>query len=228
MALTVKICGLSTLDTLDAALQLGTDMVDFVFFAKSPRHIALEKAAGLSALVRDRAAKVALSVNADDALLEAIIENLHPDLLQFHGSETPERIAEVKARFGLPVMKAIGISDLPDLVRARMYEPVADWLLFDAKASKDARHPGGNGLAFDWSLLHNHGLSKPALVSGGLDPDNVAAALEITGLHGVDVSSGVESAPGVKHIEKIAAFIANARAAYKRLNGSPAGGSMMK
>jgi phosphoribosylanthranilate isomerase len=211
MSLTLKICGLSTPDTLDAALAAGADMVGFVFFNKSPRHISLERAEQLGARAGPNALKVALTVDADDATLSAIIASLKPQLLQLHGKETPQRVFDVRARFGLPVMKAIGLSQKADLAAIRPYETVADWLLFDAKPAQDSALPGGNGEPFDWSLLRDLKLAKPWLLAGGLRPDNVASAIGISGAPGVDVSSGVESLPGVKDIGKIQAFIANAR-----------------
>jgi len=197
-------------------------MVGFVFFAKSPRHISFEQAAALNPQVAGRAQKVALTVNADDETLAVIVSSLQPDLLQLHGAESPERVREIKARFGLRVIKAIGVSEAADLARAQDYED-ADWLLFDAKPPKDARHPGGNGLAFDWNLLHLYQGRPQAMVSGGLDPSNVADAIRISGLSGIDVSSGVESAPGVKDIHKIVAFVAHARAAYGTQSKKSAG-----
>jgi phosphoribosylanthranilate isomerase len=213
MSFLVKICGLRTVETLDVALAAGVDMVGFVFFARSPRHLALAEARTLSRHVRGRAAIVALTVDAPDAVLADIIEAAGPDLLQLHGSEPPARVAEIRRRLGRPVMKAIGIAGPADLAGIPAYDAVVDRLLFDAKAPKDARHPGGNGLAFDWRLLAGLDARKPAMLSGGLDPSNVADAIGITGITGVDVSSGVESAPGIKDPERIAAFVAAARAA---------------
>lgn len=218
MSLLVKICGLSTPETIEAALAAGADELGFVFFPKSPRHVELEQAARLAAQVGSRAGRVALSVDASDPVLAAIIEALRPDLLQLHGRETPERVAEVRARFGVPVMKALGISGARDLTAAQDYLPVADRLLFDAKPPRDAQLPGGNGVSFDWRLLAGLDLPKPYMLSGGLDPANVATALAVTGAPGVDVSSGVERRPGVKDPALIHAFVAAARNA-----ASPAG-----
>ena len=223
MGLTIKICGLSTAETLEATLCLGVDMVGFVFFAKSPRHISFESATVLGAQVKARAQKVALTVNADDAVLQQICFSLKPDLLQLHGNETPERVKHIREYFGLPVIKALGISGSSDMLQVDDYAPVADWLLFDAKPPKDASHPGGNGLAFDWTVLQGRSFDRPALLSGGLDPDNVGAAIEISGLTGVDVSSGVETRPGIKDINKISSFVAQARAGYARRAHSRAG-----
>ena len=214
MGLTIKICGLSTAETLDAALRLHVDMVGFVFFAKSPRHVSFETAALLGAQVKGRAQKVALTVNADDAAVQAICDSLKPDILQLHGHESPARVAEIRALFGLPVIKAIGISGADDLMQVAAYEPVADWLLFDAKPPKDAKHPGGNGIAFDWTVLRGRSFARPALLSGGLDPENVAGAVAVSALDGVDVSSGVETRPGIKDINRMTSFVAQARAGY--------------
>ena len=211
MAPLVKICGLKTPETLAAALDAGADMVGFVFFPKSPRHIDLTTAETLGRQAAGRALKVALTVDADDTALAAIIAALHPDLLQLHGHETPDRVAAVRARFGLPVMKAIGVATADDLKDVQAFAAVSDRILFDAKAPKDAAHPGGNGLAFDWSLITGLDLSIPSMVSGGLDPANVAEALRRTGAQGVDVSSGVETAPGQKDPAKITAFVQAAK-----------------
>ena len=216
-ACTIKICGLSTAATLDAALAAGADMVGFVFFPKSPRHISYDTARALGGQARGRAGIVALSVDADDAELGAIAEALRPDLLQLHGRETPERVAAIRARFDLPVMKAIGVTSRADLAQIPAYAAAADRLLFDAKPPADAALPGGNGRAFDWTLLRGLDLPVPHMLSGGLDPGNVAEAIRITRALGVDVSSGVESAAGVKNADKITAFVREARAAYKML-----------
>lgn len=211
MAPLVKICGLKTPETLAAALDAGADMVGFVFFPKSPRHIDLTTAETLGRQAAGRALKVALTVDADDTALAAIIAALHPDLLQLHGHETPDRVAAVRARFGLPVMKAIGVATADDLKDVQAFAAVSDRILFDAKPPKDAAHPGGNGLAFDWSLITGLDLSIPSMVSGGLDPANVAEALRRTGAQGVDVSSGVETAPSQKDPAKITAFVQAAK-----------------
>ena len=221
MSAIVKICGLSTAPTLDAALAAGADVVGFVFFAKSPRHLSLDDARALARRVGGRARIAVLTVDASDEALRAIVAAVAPDDLQLHGAETPARVAELKGMFGLSTIKAIGVSAAGDLARAGAYAKVADLLLFDAKAPRDARHPGGNGVAFDWRLLAGLDLAEPWLLSGGLDPDNVAEAIAVTGARGVDVSSGVESAPGVKDIDKIEAFIAQARAAFARAAAIP-------
>lgn len=212
MSLAVKICGLSTRETLDAALDAGADMVGFVFFPPSPRHIALETARELGRLVRGRARKVALSVDADDATLAAIVEALQPDILQLHGHETPARVAEIKRKFGREVMKALPVERAADLAVLPDYATIADRILFDARPPKGATRPGGLGAAFDWHLLENLDLTLPFMVSGGLHAGNVAEAIRVTGAHGVDISSGVERAPGVKDVEMIREFIRSARA----------------
>jgi len=212
MSVLVKICGLSTPETLDVALTAGADMVGFAFFPPSPRNISLEAARALGLRVKDRAKTVALVVDADDALLEQIIGALKPDMLQLHGHETPQRVAAIRESFGVPVMKVLAIETKADLAAIAPYAGVADRLLFDALPPRDATRPGGLGKPFDWHLLEGLDLPVPYMLSGGLDPDNVAEALRITRAPGVDVSSGVESAPGVKDPEKIRAFIRAARA----------------
>ena len=217
MSLIVKICGLSTSGALDVALDAGADMVGFVFFAPSPRHLAFDTARTLGERVRARAQKVALTVDADDALLEAIVESLAPDLLQLHGREPPARVAALKRRFGLPVMKAIAVAATADLAAAAAYAGVADRLLFDARAPREATRPGGLGRPFDWNLLENLQAGVPFMLSGGLDAGNVGEALRITRAPAVDVSSGVERAPGEKDADKIRAFVRAARDAAARM-----------
>jgi phosphoribosylanthranilate isomerase len=217
MALTVKICGLNAPQALDVALETGADLVGFVFFAPSPRHLALDTARALGSRVQGRAGKVALTVDADDETLAAIVESLKPDMLQLHGVETPERVTAVRARFGLPVMKALPIAERKDLARIELYKTVTDRLIFDARAPRDATRPGGLGTPFDWTLLKNIDPGIPFMLSGGLNAGNVAEALRITRAPGVDVSSGVERAPGEKDADKIRAFIRAARAAEAAL-----------
>lgn len=217
MSLIVKICGLSTPETLDAALAAGADMVGFVFFPPSPRHLDLASARSLGAQVRGRALKVALTVDADDTTLGNIVETLRPDLLQLHGKETVARMRDIRQVFGLPVMKAIGVETAADLTPLAGHAAVADRILFDARAPKEATRPGGLGQPFDWHLLENLDLKIPFMLSGGLTADNLADALRITRAGGVDVSSGVERAPGVKDVEMIRAFIRAARTADIRL-----------
>jgi phosphoribosylanthranilate isomerase len=212
MSLLVKICGLSTPETLEVALEAGADMVGFVFFPPSPRHLSLEAGRDLGRQVKRRALKVALIVDADDAMLDNIMDALAPDILQLHGKESVARLRDIKQRFGRPVMKALPVATSADLAVLPGYAAVADRILFDARAPKDATRPGGLGAPFDWHLLQNLDVSLPYMVSGGLHADNVAEAIRVTGAGGVDVSSGIESAPGVKDPEMIKAFIRAARA----------------
>jgi phosphoribosylanthranilate isomerase len=213
MSLTVKICGLSTPETLDAALEAGADMAGFVFFPPSPRHLQFDLARALGERVRGRAQKVALTVDADDAFLQSIVEALRPDIVQLHGSESVAQIAAIRRKFGLPVMKAVPIAVKDDLERIATYAAVADRLLFDARAPREATRPGGLGNTFDWHLLKDVQSRVPFMLSGGLDAGNVGEALRITRASAIDVSSGVERAPGVKDIDKIKAFVRAARSA---------------
>lgn len=208
----VKICGLSTAATLDAALDVGADLVGFVHFPRSPRHVSLEDGARLARQARGRAERVVLLVDPDDAGLAAAIEALDPDLIQLHGRETPGRVAEIGRLSGRPVMKALGVAAAADLAALPAYAAVADRLLLDAKAPPGSDLPGGNGVAFDWDLLRTVALPAGTMLSGGLHAENVAAALARTGLSAVDVSSGVEVRPGEKDPIRIAAFVAAARA----------------
>lgn len=203
-----KICGISTPATLEAAVASGAGYLGFVFFEKSPRNLTIEKAKPLMQSVADGICKVALSVNADDATLDALLETLPIDMLQLHGQESPARVAEVRSRYGLPVMKALGIADAGDLALIADYVPVVDQLLIDAKPPRGADLPGGNGLAFDWRLIAGRRWAVPWMLAGGLTPDNVAEAVRLTGAAQVDVSSGVETAPGVKDEALIRAFLA--------------------
>jgi phosphoribosylanthranilate isomerase len=212
MSLIVKICGLSTRETLDVALQAGADMVGFVFFPPSPRHLSLETARDLGKQANGRASKVALTVDADDATLANIVEALQPDILQLHGKETVARLRDIKQTFGLQVMKAIAVETSADLAPLPGYAAVADRILFDARAPKEATRPGGLGAVFDWQVLENLDLKLPFMVSGGLHAGNVAQAVRVTRAGGVDVSSGVERTPGVKDPEMIQSFIRAARA----------------
>ncbi len=214
MALEVKICGLKTDRAVDAALAAGADLVGFVFFPKSPRDVSLDEAVRLAARARGRAKIVALAVDPDDTLVAAIAERLAPDLLQLHGRESPERVAAIAAASGLPIMKALPVAEAADLAVVPAYVPHVARLLFDAKPPKTPEAlPGGNGLSFDWRLLRDLDPGRPIMLSGGLDPSNVAEAIAISGVAAVDVSSGVERAPGDKDPERIAAFVRNARAA---------------
>lgn len=209
----VKICGLKTAPALDAALDAKADFVGFVFFPASPRHVELGSAHALGERVQGRAKKVALTVDADDASFAAIVATLKPDLLQLHGKETPERVFELRARLGLPVMKALPVETATDLAAAAAYQDVANWLLFDARAPKEATRPGGLGRPFDWNLLKALDPGLPFMLSGGLEPGNVGQALAITRAPAVDVSSGVESEPGVKDASKIRDFVRAVREA---------------
>lgn len=207
----VKICGLREVAHVEAAARAGAAYVGFVFFPKSPRNLSVEVAQRLALCVPPGLAKVALTVDADDAMLDALIDAVPLDMLQLHGHETPARVAEVRTRYGLPVMKAVGIADENDLPQLLDYSLVADQILVDAKPPRGAALPGGNGLAFDWRLLAGRRWLRPWMLAGGLTPENVAEAIRLTGARQVDVSSGVESAPGVKDSDRIAAFIAAAR-----------------
>lgn len=207
----VKICGLTRSQDVSAAVMAGASYVGLVFFEKSPRHLSIDAAASLAGEVPLGLAKVALTVNADDAMLDAMLAKVPVDILQLHGSESPDRVADIRARTGLPVMKAVGVASAADLPALDAYASVADMLLVDAKPPKGATLPGGNGLAFDWQLIAGRRWAVPWMLAGGLTPDNVAEAVRLTGARQVDVSSGVESAPGTKDAEKMAAFVAAAR-----------------
>jgi len=217
MSLLVKICGLKTPETLDAALDAGADMVGFVFFSPSPRNLGLEAARLLGERVKGRAKKVALSVDASDAELAAAIDALKPDMLQLHGKEAPERVASVRSRFRLPVMKALPVETRADLSPVHLYAKVVDWLLFDGRAPRGASRPGGLGKSFDWRVLDKLNPGVPFMLSGGLDAANLAEALRITRAPAVDVSSGVERTPGEKDPDKIRAFVRAARDAERAL-----------
>jgi phosphoribosylanthranilate isomerase len=218
MALAIKICGLTTPDALDVALTAGADFVGFVFFPPSPRNLGLEAARTLGAQVQGRAGKVALTVDANDDTIAAVVAALQPDMLQLHGKETPDRVVAVRTRFGLPVMKALPIATRADLASIRVYSDVVDRLLFDARPPAEATRPGGLGVSFDWTLLRDIKPGVPWMLSGGLDAGNVAEAIALTGAPGVDVSSGVERAPGEKDVGKIRAFIRAARMAEAPLD----------
>lgn len=207
----VKICGLSTPESLEWAISASADLVGFVHFARSPRHLSVEAAAALVRLTAGRAKTVVLTVDADDALLDHVVATIRPDFLQLHGREAPGRVAEVRQRWGLPVIKALGIGTAEDVGAARAHVGPADLLLYDAKPPKEANRPGGLGVTFDWSLLN--GAPSPFLLSGGLDPTNVGDAVRRVRPAGVDVSSGVESAPGQKDEARIRAFVKAARMA---------------
>lgn len=210
----VKICGLNTADAMQAALLARADLVGLVFFPPSPRHVAVDDAVAIADYARGFAAIVALTVDADDALLGEIMAKVNPDMLQLHGSEPPARVAEVRERFGKPVMKAIKVATREDADEALAYLDIADLILFDAKPPKGADRPGGHGATFDWTLLDGVKHKVPFMLSGGLTPENVAEAIHATGATVVDVSSGVESAPGTKSPALIRAFIAAAHSVH--------------
>lgn len=203
----VKICGLRTVADVAAVAAAGAAYAGFVFFPKSPRNLTVEAARVLALAAPEGLAKVALVVDAEDAVLDAIVEGVPLDMLQLHGHESPERVAAVRARYGLPVMKAVGVADEGDLAALFDYATVADQILVDAKPPKGADLPGGNGLSFDWRLVAQRRWLRPWMLAGGLTAENVAEAVRLTNARQVDVSSGVESAPGVKDAGKIAAFV---------------------
>lgn len=211
MSLLIKICGLKTEDTVAVAVEAGADMLGLNFHPKSPRYVTPERAAMLAMLARGRSAIVALAVDPSDAVLSELLSTVSPDLWQFHGQEVYERIRDVRAVYGLPVMKAVGVAERADLAALDIYQHVADQILVDAKPPKGAALPGGNGLAFDWTLLLGRVWRRPWMLAGGLTPDNVALAVRSTNARQVDVSSGVETAPGVKDEGLIRAFVAAAR-----------------
>lgn len=210
MSVAVKICGLNDEDTIDAAIEAGADYLGFVFFDKSPRFVSAERAAELTQFI-EGVKKVGLFVDPDDSLLDEVLSHVRLDLLQFHGAETPERLERVRAEFGLPVMKAVAVESAADLEAAAVFAEVCDMLLFDAKPPKGAVLPGGNAVSFDWTILSGFKARLPWMLAGGLAADNVAEAIRVSGAKAVDVSSGVESAPGVKDAAKIAAFIKAAK-----------------
>ncbi len=209
----VKICGLKTHQSVAAAVDAGAAYLGFVFFPKSSRNIDIKTAADLARAVPAGICKVALVVNANDHALDALLAAVPVDMLQLHGAESPERVAEIKQRFGLPIMKAVGIADESDLFKLDEYARLVEQLLVDAKPPKGYGLPGGNGLAFDWRLIAHQKWRVPWMLAGGLTPANVAEAVRLTGAEMVDVSSGVESAAGVKDLDKIAAFVKAAKGA---------------
>jgi phosphoribosylanthranilate isomerase len=208
-----KICGINDAPSMQAAAAAGADFIGYVFFPPSPRAVTPAQAAALSALVTGGPQRVGLFVDAEDALIAAVLAALPLDILQLHGEETPARCAELRARFGLPVMKALGIAGVADFAALDAYAPVVDRFLLDAKAPPGAPLPGGNAAPFDWTLTKGRAIARPWLLAGGLTPGNVAEAIAVSGAPGVDVSSGVERARGVKDAGLIAAFVAAARAA---------------
>lgn len=211
--LSIKICGLSTEDTMQAALDAGVDMVGLMFFPKSPRHVTLSEACKLADMARGKADIVAVTVNMDLDGLSRINELVQPDWFQFHGQETPESCAAAKVMFRTKVMKAVSVSEKADLEQAAFYSIVADRILLDAKPPEGSELPGGNGVAYDWTLLKDLDLGKPFMLSGGLDVSNVSEAIALSSAPGIDVSSGVEREKGVKDCDLIRAFVAAARSA---------------
>jgi phosphoribosylanthranilate isomerase len=213
MAFDVKICGLKTPETIAVALRGGASHVGFIFFPKSPRYVDPPRAGELRKAARGRAMAVAVTVDADDPTLDAIVSAMAPDMLQLHGKETPKRVREIKARHGLPVIKALAVERKEDLEAAAPYAGIADRLLLDAKPPKGSELPGGNAAAFDWAILAGLPAGTDYLLAGGIHPGNVAQAIAVADPPGIDVSSGVESAPGVKDIGRIEALFAAIRAA---------------
>lgn len=209
----IKICGLKTPEVVSAVLDGGATHIGFIFFPKSPRHIDVEEAARLRVAAQDRAQVVAVTVDADDDYLAQIVEHVRPDILQLHGQETPERVKLLKARFGLPVIKAFAIRNFDDLAAITPYKGIADRFLFDAKPPKGSELPGGNGVSFDWDLLTKLDGDVDYMLSGGLNADNIAQALVRTGAQAIDVSSGVEISAGEKDVRLIDEFLQAVRAA---------------
>jgi phosphoribosylanthranilate isomerase len=213
MAIQVKICGINSVESADAAVRAGADFAGLVFHTKSPRALNMEQARMLSERMTGRTLIVAMMVDPDDAALQAVIANTKPDFIQLHGGESAARVGAIKSMTGLPVIRAISIAEASDLAAASEYEKVADMLMFDAKAPANATREGGHGAAFDWQLLRGRTFSRPWLLAGGLNAENVARAISVSGAPGVDVSSGVETTPGVKSPDMIRAFVENARSA---------------
>ncbi len=211
MTVLVKICGINSVEAADAAVRAGADFGGLVFHPKSPRHLALDAARALAGRMRGRIHLVALVADADDATIAAVLHAIQPTYLQLHGSETPRRTGEIRARFGLPVIKAVAVAEPADFAQVAEYEIAADILLFDAKAPDGEARPGGHGAPFDWQLLRGRSFFRPWLLAGGLSPSNVARAIASADAPGVDVSSGVETAPGVKSAALIAEFVSAAR-----------------
>ncbi|MFK7902910.1 MAG: phosphoribosylanthranilate isomerase [Nitratireductor sp.] len=207
----IKICGLSTTQSIQSVIDGGANYIGFIFFEKSPRNISLELASELSNYAGNKIKKVSVSVNASEAFLDEIVGALKPDFIQLHGSETPKDCQNIKDKYNIPIIKAFAITGLEDLQKTEAYFECADKLLFDAKAPKGSNLPGGNGVSFDWNLLKEFKSPVPYMLSGGIDENNVIEALEISGAKAVDISSGVESAPGVKDIAKITRLIKTIR-----------------
>ena len=215
MPVQVKICGINSAAAADAALHAGADFGGLVFFAGSPRNLSLEQGAALASRMRGRLKLAALVVDESDERLAVIAAELKPDFLQLHGKETAGRMADIRARFGIPIIKALPVAEPGDLAKASAYDNVAEMFLFDASPAREATRPGGHGAAFDWRILNGRGFARPWFLAGGLTAENVARAVEISGAGMVDVSSGVESAPGVKSESRIADFVAAAKQAVR-------------
>jgi len=221
MGVLVKICGINSREAADAALRAGADFAGLVFFERSPRHLSLEQAGVLARLLRGRTRIVTLMVEPSDAAVDEVMAAVSPDLIQLHGNESPARAAAIAARTGRPIIKVLAVADSEDVVRAHAYDEAADYLLFDAKVDASATRPGGWGAAFDWQLVSGRTFRRPFGLAGGLNPENVARAIKVSGAQLVDASSGVEDAPGRKSAEKIAAFVVAARnAPYTNIAGA--------
>lgn len=210
--ISVKICGLTQTENVQTVASAGSRYCGFVFFQKSPRNVTFEQAAEMAHFAPVGLAKVALTVNADNDFLDALTDKVPLDMLQLHGAESPDRVQEIRSRYGLPVMKAVGVAEQADLLALDTYMKVADQILVDAKPSPNADLPGGNGLTFDWRLIAGRRWSVPWMLAGGLTPENIASAIAMTGARQVDVSSGVESAAGIKDNAMIRDFVAAAKA----------------
>jgi phosphoribosylanthranilate isomerase len=211
MPIQVKICGINSATAADAVLRAGADFAGLVFFAKSPRNLNLEQGAMLAERMRGRLRLAALVVDENDAQLAAIIDRVKPDFFQLHGKETPERVAQIRTGFGIPIIKALAISEPGDLAKVAAYDDVAEMILFDAVPAANAARPGGHGAAFDWQILNGQPIARPWFLAGGLAPENIVRAIAVSGAKMVDVSSGVESAPGIKSPTRIAEFVAAAK-----------------
>lgn len=196
---------------MDAAVRAGVDLVGLNFFPKSPRYVSPEDAAALASMVAGRVIRTGLFVNPETAQLERILGAVSLDLIQLHGDEPPERVAEIRSRYALPVMKVLKVSEEADLAAVRQYEDIADKIMFEPKTPKGADRPGGNAVAFDWTILKGFRSKKPWMLAGGLNPDNVATAIRLTGTPAVDTASGVEDEPGMKNEQKIRQFVAAAK-----------------
>ena len=210
MNIKCKLCGLTTLDDIDTAAQVGASYIGFVFFEKSPRNLEIQAANILAKSTPHQLTKVGLVVDADNDFLDKLTSSVDLDMLQLHGKESFQRVTEIKARYGLSVMKAVGISNLKELREAQQYGEVADQLLLDAKPNSNSDLPGGNGVSFDWNLLSGSTWTVPWMLAGGLKPNNVASAIKLSGAKQVDVSSGIETAPGKNNVELMLQFVRNA------------------